>query len=77
MSILSIGIEKGKVEGRIEGRIDSILRILSKRGPVPEALKKQIKAQTDPTILDGWIEQAVLAVSVEAFETAISFTEKN
>lgn len=65
MSILSIGIEKGREEGRAEGhaegerksKIDDILNFLSDLGSVPEDLKETIRSQTDISTLSNWLKK--------------------
>lgn len=79
MSILSVGIEKGREEGRAEGReegkveskIDDTLKFLSEVGSVSEALKQRILAQTDLAVLSSWVKKAARAESVDAFVEAI------
>ena len=69
MSILSVGIERGRkqgmeqgrargwIEGRaagnLEGKRESILALLGQLGPVPEELKAEIMAQADTRTLPG------------------------
>ena len=65
MSILSVGIERGRAEGRagdgsreeprgnLEGKRESILTLLGQLGPVPEELKAEIMAQADTRTLPG------------------------
>ena len=88
MSILSIGIEKGREEGRMEGRtegraegraegeriskIDDILNFLSDLGSVPEDLKETIHSQTDISTLSNWLKKAARASSIEEFAEAIT-----
>ena len=67
MSILSVGIERGRAEGRARGRIEgraagnlegkreSILALLGQLGPVPEELKAEIMAQADTRTLTRWL----------------------
>ena len=67
MSILSVGIERGRAEGRARGRIEgrtagnlegkreSILTLLGQLGPVPEELKAEIMAQADTRTLTRWL----------------------
>ena len=87
MSILSIGIEKGREEGRMEGRtegraegraegeriskIDDILNFLSDLGSVPEDLKETIHSQTDISTLSNWLKKAARASSIEEFAESI------
>lgn len=84
MSILSIGIEKGRAEGKAEGRAEgraegeaegvlrgkaeSILTILAQLGTVPDALKMQILEEKNPERLSAWIVRAAKAASLEEFE---------
>lgn len=69
MSILSIGIERGKTEGKIEGKIEDILDLLEELGPVPDEVKKRIKAENDMDVLKEWLKKAARAESMAEFET--------
>ena len=83
MSILSVGIERGRAEGRARGRIEgrtagnlegkreSILTLLGQLGPVPEELKAAIMAQADTRTLTRWLIAAAGSDSVEAFAEKI------
>ena len=83
MSILSVGIERGRAEGRARGRIEgraagnlegkreSILALLGQLGPVPEELKAEIMAQADTRTLTRWLIAAAGSDSVEAFAEKI------
>ena len=83
MSILSVGIERGRAEGRARGRIEgrtagnlegkreSILTLLGQLGPVPEELKAEIMAQADTRTLTRWLIAAAGSDSVEAFAEKI------
>ena len=83
MSILSVGIERGRAEGRARGRIEgraagnlegkreSILALLGQLGPVPEELKAEIMAQADTRTLTRWLIAAAGSDSVEEFENRI------
>lgn len=80
MSILSIGIEKGKEEGKKEGKeegqrkskTDDILSFLSDLGPVPKDLEKKVSMQKDIATLSLWLKMAARASSVEDFAQKIS-----
>ena len=84
MSILSVGIERGRAEGRARGRIEgraagnlegkreSILALLGQLGPVPEELKAEIMAQADTRTLTRWLIAAAGSDSVEEFENRIT-----
>ena len=83
MSILSVGIERGRAEGRARGRIEgraagnlegkreSILALLGQLGPVPEELKAEIMAQADTRTLTRWLIAAAGSDSVETFAEKI------
>ena len=84
MSILSVGIERGRAEGRARGRIEgraagnlegkreSILALLGQLGPVPEELKAEIMAQADTRTLTRWLIAGAGSDSVEEFENRIT-----
>ena len=84
MSILSVGIERGRAEGRARGRIEgraagnlegkreSILALLGQLGLVPEELKAEIMAQADTRTLTRWLIAAAGSDSVEEFENRIT-----
>ena len=59
--------EKGKAEGLAEGKAISVIELLTELGEVPEALRAQVLAQTDPTILSAWLKKAARADSIAAF----------
>ncbi len=83
MSILSVGIQRGRAEGRargqiegraagnLEGKRESILALLGQLGPVPEELKAEIMAQADTRTLTRWLIAAAGSDSVEAFAEKI------
>lgn len=50
-----------------EGRSQSILLLLSLRGPVPEWLKERILSETNLSVLDDWIRGAGETSSIEGF----------
>ena len=61
-------IDEVKAVGRVEGQRESLLRMLrSKFGAaVPAEVVHAIEAQSDPVILDDWIDRAVVAGSIES-----------
>ena len=54
-------------EGIAEGRSQSILLLLSLRGPVPEWLKERILSETNLSVLEDWIRTAGETSSIEGF----------
>jgi len=64
MSILSIGIEKGKAEGKAE----AILEFLEVYGTIPENLRHRILEEKNLEILKQWIKKAASVVSIEEFQ---------
>ena len=67
MSILSIGVEHGKMLGKAEGKAESILILLKNLGSIPEDIKTKILGQTEMDILDVWLVKAARAKSVDDF----------
>lgn len=83
MSILSVGIERGKelgleegiqkgkivgrAEGKMEGKTEDILDFLADLGPVPDTLKDRILSEKDLNILKKWLKAAARADSVDDF----------
>jgi hypothetical protein len=64
-------VAQGRAEGRAEGRTEeaarALLTVLRARGiAVPDAVREQILAQTDPERLERWLEKAAVAASVAA-----------
>ena len=64
-----IGREKGRDEGRAEGRAEeaarAVLTALRVRGiPVSDAARERILAQKDASLLERWLEKAIVAMSV-------------
>lgn len=56
---------KGKLEGELKGKLEAkreaILVVLASRGVVvAEEVKARIAAETDTTVLDGWLTRAVV-----------------
>ena len=63
------GRDEGRTEGRTEGetsaRARDVLTVLRARGiAVPEAARERILAQKDPSLLERWLEKAVVVASV-------------
>jgi hypothetical protein len=55
-----------RAEGRAEGEAKAVLRVLERRGiTVSSAAREQILACTDTTVLDGWLDRALDAASVD------------
>ncbi len=67
MSILKIGIEKGREEGREQGMWEILLEYLSELGTVSDELRETILKQTDMEKLKKWIKKAAQASSIEEF----------
>jgi hypothetical protein len=56
---------QGRDEGRAEARAGDVLTVLRVRGvAVPDAARERILAQKDPSLLERWLERAILAPSV-------------
>ena len=57
--------QKLRAEGRTETRAGDVLTVLRVRGiAVPDAARARILAQKDPSLLERWLEKAVVAASV-------------
>ena len=56
-----------RAEGRAEGKAESILRLLSETGTVPDFLRQRILQEQDPETLDRWLLIAARAENVEIF----------
>ncbi len=61
--------KEARIEGRAEGELArgarDVLAVLRVRGiTVPEAARKRILAEKDPTRLERWHERAILAASI-------------
>jgi len=79
MSILSIGIERGRSEGLAEGRAEgltegrakdraeAILELLEDYGAVPEEMRKKILEEKDMDVLRRWHKRAARVTSIEEF----------
>jgi hypothetical protein len=58
-------MEELRDEGRTEARACDVLTVLRVRGiPAPDAARERILAEKDPSLLERWIERAIVAVSV-------------
>ena len=52
-------------EGKAQGIAEALLKILGKRGlVVTEDEQRRIEACSDPAVLDGWLDRALTATSV-------------
>jgi hypothetical protein len=57
--------EEGRTEGEANARARDVLTVLRVRGiAVPDGARERIVAQTDPSLLERWLERAILAASV-------------
>lgn len=57
---------EGRTEGRAEGAARMVLRVLGKRGiDVPEDRREQIPGCGDEETLERWLDQALIATSIE------------
>jgi hypothetical protein len=57
-------LAEGRQEGRAQGKAEALLRVLSARGvEVPASVRQQVLTCTDPSVLDRWIERAVVAAT--------------
>jgi hypothetical protein len=62
---LSMASREGETKGRIEARAGDVLTVLRVRGiAVPDAARERILAQRDPSLLERWLEKAIVAASV-------------
>ncbi len=60
------GRAKGKAEGKAEGEAGMLLMILAARGiEVPDGIREQVRACSDPSELGTWAERAATATSIE------------
>jgi hypothetical protein len=65
------GLTQGRTEGRTEGRAEeaarNLLAVLRVRGiKVPDEIRERILAQSDPELLERWLERAVKVSSAAA-----------
>lgn len=57
-------IAQGRDQGRTETRAGDVLTVLRVRGiVVPDVARERILAQSDPSLLERWLERAILATS--------------
>ena len=61
------GVEFGKQIGIINGKIESVLELLEDKGEVPEKVKAEIFAETDPEVLKKWLRLAAKSETIEEF----------
>lgn len=60
-----LGRDQGRNEGRAEEAARAVLTALRVRGlAVPEATRELILAQKDPSLLERWLEKAIVAASI-------------
>lgn len=75
MSILSVGIERGKQlgieQGKNLGKTESILNLLEENGPVSKTTREMILSETDTARLLIWLKKAAKATSEEDFLKSI------
>jgi len=58
-------VAQGRDEGRTETRASDVLTVFRVRGiAVPDAARERILAQKDPSLLERWLEKAIVATSV-------------
>jgi hypothetical protein len=61
------GLTQGRTQGRAEEAARNLLAVLRVRGiAVPEEIRERILAQSDPELLERWLERAVKASSAAA-----------
>lgn len=59
--------DEGKQIGIINGKIESVLELLKDKGEVPEKVKAEIFAETDPEVLKKWLRLAAKSETIEEF----------
>lgn len=59
--------DEGKQIGIINGKIESVLELLEDKGEVPEKVKAEIFAETDPEVLKKWLCLAAKSETIEEF----------
>mgnify|MGYP004545057003 CR=1 FL=1 len=59
--------DEGKQIGIINGKIESVLELLEDKGEVPEKVKAEIFAETDPEVLKKWLRLAAKSEMIEKF----------
>lgn len=69
-SIERRGMERGLERGRAEGQAKMLLRVLERRFTVsiPDEMAARIRGTTDLTLLEQWLDVALLASSFEDFQ---------
>lgn len=61
------GIAEGIQQGLLRGKIESILDFLGDLGEIPDSLRTQILAETQPDTLKKWLKLAAKSASIEQF----------
>lgn len=59
--------DEEKQIGIINGKIESVLELLEDKGEVPEKVKAEIFAETDPEVLKKWLRLAAKSETIEEF----------
>lgn len=59
--------DEGKQIGIINGKIESVLELLKDKGEIPEKVKAEIFAETDPEVLKKWLRLAAKSETIEEF----------
>ena len=59
--------DEGKQIVIINGKIESVLELLEDKGEVPEKVKAEIFAETDPEVLKKWLRLAAKSETIEEF----------
>ena len=59
--------DEGKQIGIINGKIESVLELLEDKGEVPEKVKAEVFAETDPEVLKKWLRLAAKSETIEEF----------
>ena len=59
--------DEGKQIGIINGKIESVLELLEDKGEVPEKVKAEIFAETDPEVLKKWLRLVAKSETIEEF----------
>lgn len=65
--IRDLGIEEGIARGIAKGKAASILQLLEELGPVPQAVRDRVQAETDEQTLRQWLKSAADADSIQTF----------
>ena len=65
--------DEGKQIGIINGKIESVLELLEDKGEVPEKVKAEIFAETDPEVLKKWLRLAAKSETIEEFCKEIDY----